>query len=87
MRVSPGEIVVTESQTSVEVCVEADGELEIGKQIVTSLSTRSITAIGTVVPVLYTVSVLGCIGISKGQPKMFILNRCFMLKGVCSYFG
>lgn len=47
MSVSPGEASVTESQGSLEVCLEADGELETGTEIVIMLSTSNITASGT----------------------------------------
>lgn len=45
--VSPGEASVNESQGSVEVCLEANGELEMGTEIVIVLSTSNITASGT----------------------------------------
>lgn len=47
MSISPEEAKVTESQGSVEVCLEADGELETGTEIVIMLSTSNITASGT----------------------------------------
>ena len=46
VRVSPAEVEVPESQGSVEVCLEARGELEIGNQFVATLSTSDITATG-----------------------------------------
>lgn len=46
MSFSPGEASVTESQGSVEVCLEGDGELEMETEIVIMLSTSNITASG-----------------------------------------
>lgn len=46
MSVSPREISVSESQGSVDVCLEVDGELEIGTKLVIMLSTSNINASG-----------------------------------------
>lgn len=58
MSVSPGEASVNESQGSVEVCLEADGELEMGTEIVIVLSTSNITASGTYTNSLHSVYVI-----------------------------